>query len=84
MVTFRSLITPERIDRGERELAAAMSLVVKRMQETTRARRERQEPRVRVLGLAMCALGALGAGWSYVMTPLRFRRRRRRGGHRGG
>lgn len=70
MDTFRCELTPDRLDRGERELAAALSLAAIHTQEAMRARRERREPRVRALGLVMCALGAVGAGWSYVMLPL--------------
>lgn len=70
MDTFRCELTPDRLDRGERELAAALSLAALRTQEAMRARRERQEPRLRALGLVMSALGAVASGWSYVVMPL--------------
>lgn len=70
MDTFRCELRPDRLDRGERELAAALSLAALRTQEAMKARRERHEPRLRVLGLGMSALGAVGSGWSYAVMPL--------------
>lgn len=61
---FRCDLTPERLDIGERELAAALSLAATRTQESVRRAREGLEPRLRVLGLAACTLGTLVSGWA--------------------
>lgn len=68
--TFRCELTRERLDAGERELAAALSLAATRTQEALRGRRERLEPRLRALGLVTCTLGAVLSGWAVVMTPV--------------
>ncbi len=67
---FRCELTHNRLDVGERELAAALSLWTTRTQEALRSRRERLEPRLRVFGLVAAAFGALLSAWAVVMTPV--------------
>jgi hypothetical protein len=67
---FRCELTPDRLDAGERELAAALALWATRTHEELRARRERLEPWVRGFGLAACAAGALLSAWAVASTPV--------------
>lgn len=68
--TFTCELTPERLDEGERELAAALAAWARRNQERLRPRRERLEPILRTFGLVACATGALVSGWAVTQYPL--------------
>jgi hypothetical protein len=66
---LRCDLTAERLDRAEPELAAALAWWTDRRQEALRARRERLEPRLRLVGVLLSSLGVLVAGAAIVTLP---------------
>lgn len=67
---FTCELTPERLDAGEQELAAALTLWTARNQEALRPWRQRFAPVLRTIGLTACAAGALVSGWAVTRYPL--------------
>lgn len=68
-LALRCDLTAERVDQAAPELAAALAAWVALRQEALRTRRERLEPPLRRLGLALSACGALLAGWAVATWP---------------
>jgi hypothetical protein len=68
--SLRCAVTVERVERATPELAAALALWNLRSQESRRAHREVLEPRLRVFGLVVSALGATLSGTLVALTPV--------------
>lgn len=68
-LTLRCQLTQDRLDRATPELAGALARWTAQHQEALRARRERLEPFLRWLGVALAALGALLSGFAVAVMP---------------
>jgi hypothetical protein len=68
---LRCELTPEKLDRAAPELALALADWASRRQEAMRLPRQRLEPWLRGLGLALAALGAILSGGMVALLPER-------------